>query len=205
MFGHIIVDGPDAVGKTTLAKYINDKYSFKVVHNGADRKNDYDYYHELITSNNHDFYDRFMAGEFVNPKIYNREPKLRWTDIDYICDEHTCGRLIVNLIESAGISRENYLIEVEVVFVEVGIILRSSLVSFLVEKREGCGIVSYGHSRTDNIVLNNSYGCCYGFCRVIICNVHIEAVVFTCGTCGRCKSKARHHRHYAEKQCENSL
>ena len=87
MFGHIIVDGPDAVGKTTLAKYINDKYSFKVVHNGADRKNDYDYYHELITSNNHDFYDRFMAGEFVYPKIYNREPKLSWSDIGYLCDD----------------------------------------------------------------------------------------------------------------------
>ena len=57
MFGHIIVDGPDAVGKTTLAQYINDKYSFKVVHSGADCKNDYDYYHELITSNNHTFYD----------------------------------------------------------------------------------------------------------------------------------------------------
>lgn len=87
MFGHIIVDGPDAVGKTTLANYIKNKYDFNIIHSDATNDNDFNYHHELIYKPEHNFYDRFMAGEYVYPKIYNRKSKLNWSDFTDICND----------------------------------------------------------------------------------------------------------------------
>lgn len=87
MFGHIIIDGPDAVGKTTLAEFINSKFGFEVVHSDAKSKNDYEYHSNLLKCTQHKFYDRFMAGEFVYPRIYNRPAKLSISEMEKLFDE----------------------------------------------------------------------------------------------------------------------
>ncbi len=85
--GHIIIDGPDAVGKTTLGEFIKDKFGFEIVHSGAENANDYEYHSSLLKDKNHKFYDRFMAGEFVYPRIYGRPAKLTVTEMDKLFDE----------------------------------------------------------------------------------------------------------------------
>lgn len=87
MLGHIIIDGPDAVGKTTLGEFIKDKFGFDIVHSGAEDPNDYKYHSDLLKSQEHKVYDRFMAGEFVYPRIYGRPAKLTATEMNKLFDE----------------------------------------------------------------------------------------------------------------------
>ena len=83
--GHIIVDGPDAVGKTTLSDYICKKYNLETKHSTADDPNDFDYHKNMLMDFNSKFYDRFFAGEYVYPKLYDRKPKLSITEIETLC------------------------------------------------------------------------------------------------------------------------
>ena len=47
---NIIIEGPDAAGKTTLAEKIKAKYPFmQYVHSTANTPNDYDYHSYLLT------------------------------------------------------------------------------------------------------------------------------------------------------------
>lgn len=87
IFGSIIVDGPDAVGKTEFSKFIKQNYGFESVHSDAHCDNDYNYHHKLLTDGGSKFCDRFMAGEYVYPKIYGREPKLNVTEMTKLFDE----------------------------------------------------------------------------------------------------------------------
>lgn len=87
MFGHVIIDGPDAVGKTTLAEFVNEKFGFEIVHSDAKSKNDYEYHSNLLKCRDSKFYDRFMAGEFVYPRIYGRAPKLDVSEMDKLFKE----------------------------------------------------------------------------------------------------------------------
>lgn len=80
--GHIIVDGPDAIGKSTLGDLIKKLYNFDSVHSDASAKNDFDYHSDLLNNSTSMFYDRFMGGEYVYPKIYGREPKLTVSEMD---------------------------------------------------------------------------------------------------------------------------
>lgn len=80
--GHIIVDGPDAVGKSTLGDFLNKKYNIGSVHSDASCKNDFEYHNNLLDCSTSTFYDRFMAGEYVYPKLYNRNAKLTVTEME---------------------------------------------------------------------------------------------------------------------------
>ena len=44
---HVIIEGPDGIGKTTLANYIRDKYDIEIVHNDASDENTLRYYQSL--------------------------------------------------------------------------------------------------------------------------------------------------------------
>lgn len=87
MSNHIIIDGPDAVGKTTLAKYINSKFGYEILHNDQDCPNTYEYFHNLLMEDSPLVLDRFIAGEYVYPKIYGREPKISITEMTNICND----------------------------------------------------------------------------------------------------------------------
>lgn len=73
---NIIIEGPEASGKTTLAKTIMDRYPyFEYNHATSTTPNDYKYHKELLDKG-FSICDRFCIGELIYPKIYNRQPKL---------------------------------------------------------------------------------------------------------------------------------
>ena len=86
-FGHVIVDGPDAVGKSTLAEFVEKIFGFKSVHSDAKSKNDYEYHSDLLHADESKFYDRFMAGEYVYPRIYGRDAKLTISEMEKLMKE----------------------------------------------------------------------------------------------------------------------
>lgn len=87
MIRHIIVDGPDAVGKSTLADFVKKNWNMESVHSDAKCKNDFDYHSELLDENESMFYDRFMAGEYVYPKLYGRDAKLTISEMTKLFDK----------------------------------------------------------------------------------------------------------------------
>lgn len=76
---NIIIEGPDATGKTTLTNKLIKKYNMKSMHLSGDTKNDFDFHNDLLNKNNY-VYDRFFMGELVYPKIYKRDPKLNFEE-----------------------------------------------------------------------------------------------------------------------------
>lgn len=84
---NIIIEGPDAAGKTTLAEKIKAKYPFmQYVHSTANTPNDYDYHSYLLTKCN-GIYDRFFMGELVYPEIYGRPAKLSLAEARQLMNE----------------------------------------------------------------------------------------------------------------------
>ena len=77
---NVILDGPDATGKTTLAEKLQKKYGMGFVHSDAHAPNDLKYHMDLLDRDNM-VYDRFMCGEFVYPEIYGRKPKMTFEEI----------------------------------------------------------------------------------------------------------------------------
>ena len=76
---NIYIEGPDATGKTTLAKWLCDQYGFKYAHLTADSPNTFEWHKKLMNETNTVF-DRFCLGEVVYSKIYGREPKMTISD-----------------------------------------------------------------------------------------------------------------------------
>lgn len=76
---NIIIEGPEAVGKTTLANKLKEKYKMNYEHLSSKTKNDYEFHKELLEKNNCIF-DRFFLGELIYPKLYNREAKLNFNE-----------------------------------------------------------------------------------------------------------------------------
>ena len=78
---NIIIEGPEASGKTTLAETILAKYPyFEYNHATSKTPNDYSY-HKNLLDKGFSLCDRFCVGEMVYPKIYNRNPKLTSTEV----------------------------------------------------------------------------------------------------------------------------
>ena len=71
-------------GKSTLAKYLANKFNLEILHSSSETKNDLDYHIELIEKDNI-VLDRANLGEIVYPLIYGREPKMTWDEqIDFM-------------------------------------------------------------------------------------------------------------------------
>lgn len=77
---NIILEGPDAVGKTTLAEKLRDKYGMSIHHSTSKTRNDLYYHLDLLDYRSNTVFDRFNAGESVYPEIYDRPPKLNEND-----------------------------------------------------------------------------------------------------------------------------
>lgn len=70
---NIILEGPDATGKSTLANKLIDKYNMQYSHfPSADLET-----HLNALDSTNTVFDRFHIGELVYPEIYNREPKFK--------------------------------------------------------------------------------------------------------------------------------
>lgn len=81
---NVILEGPDAVGKTTLAEKLRNKYKMSIHHSTTKTRNDLGYHLDLLDYRENTVFDRFHVGEFVYPKVYNREPKLNDNDFEII-------------------------------------------------------------------------------------------------------------------------
>ncbi|MBQ6631024.1 MAG: hypothetical protein IJH55_02680, partial [Romboutsia sp.] len=77
---NIILEGPDGIGKSTLAYYIVNKYGFEYNHFPSA---DYDTHINALYKDNTVF-DRFHIGELVYPEIYSRVPKLNFDEANKI-------------------------------------------------------------------------------------------------------------------------
>lgn len=78
---NIIIEGPEASGKTTLAQTILDKYPyFEYSHATSKASNDYNYYKELLNKN-YSLYDSFCIRELVYHKIYNIGPAINIEEV----------------------------------------------------------------------------------------------------------------------------
>lgn len=73
---NIILEGPDAVGKTTLAEKISSYTNMDIVHFPSATTQE----HLDALSKGNTIFDRFHIGELVYPEIYGREPKLDFKD-----------------------------------------------------------------------------------------------------------------------------
>ena len=83
---NIIIEGPDATGKTTLVEKILAKHpDMTLLHDTGKTKNDKEYYMSLLEKDNYIF-DRFHLSEYIFPQIYGRPAKLTWQDFNEITD-----------------------------------------------------------------------------------------------------------------------
>lgn len=75
----VILEGPDGVGKSTLAEYLCNHHGLEIKHSSSETKNDLDYHFSLIEEDNICL-DRANLGEIVYPIIFNRPAKMNWAD-----------------------------------------------------------------------------------------------------------------------------
>lgn len=120
---NIIIEGPEACGKTTLANVILEKYPyFEYEHATSKTPNDYKYHKDLLDKG-FSLCDRFCIGELIYPKLYNREPKINITEVHDLfnqCKENNDIFIIlyssdINILKNRLIVRgeNNYLDEIE--------------------------------------------------------------------------------------------
>ena len=120
----IIIEGPDATGKSTLAEKVYKKYGMKqIIHSTSKTRNDYHYHADLLDYCEDCVFERFHIGEMVYPQIYGREGKL--SDNDFfalnkkIVDNHAMMIILytsdLSVLEDRLIERGelNYLEEID--------------------------------------------------------------------------------------------
>ena len=120
---NIIIEGPEASGKTTLAQTILDKYPyFEYNHATSKTPNDYKYHKDLLDKG-FSLCDSFYIGELIYSKIYNKESKLSIVEVHELfnqCKENNDIFIIlytsdINILKNRLIERgeNNYLNEIE--------------------------------------------------------------------------------------------
>ena len=72
---NIIIEGPDATGKSTLASKLK-KLGMKVINSTSKTRNDFAYHMDLLNYQDNTVFDRFHVGEMVYPEIYGRKGML---------------------------------------------------------------------------------------------------------------------------------
>ena len=120
---NIILEGPDAIGKSTLAEKLKNKYGMSIVNSTSKTRNDFYYHIDLLDYRENTVFDRFHVGEMVYPEIYGRECKLSLDDFisinKRIVDNHDMIIIFytsdINILKERLIERGelNYLEEIE--------------------------------------------------------------------------------------------
>ncbi len=76
---NVILEGCDGIGKSTLARFLEQNRNMDIEHSSSDTKNDLQYHLDLIKYDSV-VCDRCNLGEIVYPIIYHREPKMTWLE-----------------------------------------------------------------------------------------------------------------------------
>ncbi len=79
---NIILEGPDATGKSTLAEKLKKKFGMNIINSTSKTRNDFHYHIDLLDYQDNTVFDRFHVGEMVYPDIYGRDGKL--SDQDFL-------------------------------------------------------------------------------------------------------------------------
>ena len=80
----VCLEGPDGSGKSTLVRYLQEKYNMKMKHSSSETKNDFQYHLDLLKEDNV-VLDRANLGEIVYPAVYNRQKKMNWDEqVDFM-------------------------------------------------------------------------------------------------------------------------
>ena len=80
---NVIFEGPDATGKSTFIKYLQDKYGYSSMACGKLGKNDFSYFRDLLDLDNFAF-DRHYISEYLFAILYNRERKLSFEETEQL-------------------------------------------------------------------------------------------------------------------------
>ena len=81
---NVILEGPEAVGKTTLAEKLRDKYKMTIHHSTSKTRNDLGYHLDLLDYRKDTVFDRFHVGETVYPVVYKRDPQIADNEFEII-------------------------------------------------------------------------------------------------------------------------
>lgn len=100
---NIIIEGPDAVGKSSLYTYLKHLYNIDYHHSSSKTKNDLQYHLDELNKHN-TLFDRFHLGEIIYSKLYGREPKISLNDLDIINEKIISNGDIFIIMYSSDIS-----------------------------------------------------------------------------------------------------
>lgn len=84
MVKKVFIDGPDAIGKTTVCLWGAKKFNIPFIHLTVDDLNNRQAFSEIIMNNTSIIYDRFMGSEFVYSTLYNRVPKITYNELLFL-------------------------------------------------------------------------------------------------------------------------
>lgn len=100
---NIIIEGPDASGKTTLAKeFEKHGFTYKKCSPGehAEKSNlNYNYFSSLLKDNNCVF-DRFFISELVFSEQYSREPVISFEEVNSLVSANLDNTILIFLYAS---------------------------------------------------------------------------------------------------------
>lgn len=95
-YDKIVFEGPNNVGKSTLIEAIQKRLNgYEIEHVTEKCPNDYDFYNDLLTSEEPLIFDRLHLGEMVYPYVFSREAKMTEKEFDALLDNHREHTLII--------------------------------------------------------------------------------------------------------------
>ena len=95
MFANIVLEGPKASGKSTIANHFINKH-YEYYHSSAETKNDFNYHLELLAyKGKKKIIDRFSIGEMIYPSIYKRKGKLTFEQFLFLMNKRNTLYIIL--------------------------------------------------------------------------------------------------------------
>ena len=120
---NLILSGPDACGKTTLANKMIKEHGMDIIHSTAKTRNTLEYHLDLLDYHDNTVLDRFSMGEMIFPRIYGRDPMITvdefYETLDRVMENNdmyvvfTCSDS--NILKERLLERgeDNYLLEID--------------------------------------------------------------------------------------------
>lgn len=144
---NVYLEGPDAVGKTTLAQWLRSKHEFSVCHLTADTPNTYAFHEKLINKTDWVVYDRFCIGERVYSELYGRVPKISEKECDMIIKDTAKNHGIFVLMLASNLDDIAHRLIARKEFQYLGEILKQSELYSVFKKYESPSFIVHDISK----------------------------------------------------------